>query len=338
MELLGMCDLTPKSLISANRFCVGGSSRDGSRCPSTVQVMACVLCFCLALNPCQPGYTVDDSMSSKVDCTRDNLIYRDHQLDQDSGRSWHFSDAVCDQSCHTLTSYRPRLFFWTAHFQHSIFFQWVLNDSWTEFVCLPLRGKPQRVLFIIAYIIHMFVHTRFISGSKNAGNVQLLCRSQFKMHNDLFWLAGPGVAWTNSMFFLFCFFHHFQNIDQQWRDMTGRFWCLCVFYSLLVFSCVCGFFVVYFIWSNLSLKWRLNWINVWMYLTHKSVRYIPRINLTFYLLRSFWKRVKKYHKRLQASPSLKPSNPLVFKFGTSLSIQFPTLTIHVCWTAQTSYL
>lgn len=32
MELLGMCDLTPKSLISADRFCVGGSSRDGSRC------------------------------------------------------------------------------------------------------------------------------------------------------------------------------------------------------------------------------------------------------------------------------------------------------------------
>lgn len=61
------------------------------------------------------------------------------------------------------------------------------------------------MLFNIAYIIHMFVHTRFISASKNAENVQLLCRSQFKMHNDLFWFAGPGVAWTNSMFFCFVF-------------------------------------------------------------------------------------------------------------------------------------
>lgn len=177
----------------------------------------------------------------------------------------------------------------------------------------------------------MFVHTRFISASKNAGNVQLLCRSQLKMHNDLFWFAGPGVAWTNSMFFCFVFSilsKIYTNSEGIWQ--AG----LCAFYSLLVFSRVCGFFVVHFIWSNLS----LNWINVWMYLTNKSVRYIPRINLTFYLLRSFWKRVKKYHKRLQASPSLKPSNPLVLKFGTSLSIQFPTLTIHVCWTAQTSYL
>lgn len=242
MELLGMCDLTPKPLISADWFCVGGSSRDGSRCPSTVQVMACVLCFCLTLNPCQPRYTVDDSMSSKVDCTRDNLIYRDHQLDQNSGRSWHFSDAVCDQSCHTLTSYRPRLFFWTAHFQHSIFFQWVLNDSWTEFVCLLLWGKPQRVLFNIAYIIHMFVHTRFISGSKNAGNVQLLCRSQFKMHNDLFWLAGPGVAWTNSMFF--CLVYSilpkiYTNSEGIWQAGFG----VCVSFIVCLFFLVCVWFL-----------------------------------------------------------------------------------------------
>lgn len=40
--------------------------------------------FCLALSPCQRGDTASDWMSSKVDCTYDNLIYRGRQLDRNN--------------------------------------------------------------------------------------------------------------------------------------------------------------------------------------------------------------------------------------------------------------